>query len=62
VKRFEELLALSSEVRFDTTAGFAVRRRPKVNVSAVTHLLLAVLAVAHIAGAVAALLSSGSTA
>ena len=60
VKRFEELLHLPAELRFDTTAGFTDARRSRVNVSAVTYLLLIVLAVADVAGGVAALLSSGT--
>jgi len=62
VKRFEELLDLPADLRFDTTAGFTGRSRPKVNVAAVTYLLLTALAMADIAGAVATLLSSGATA
>jgi hypothetical protein len=57
VKRFEELLSIPNDLQFDTTTGFTGRQRPKVNVSAVTYLLLTVLAVADITGAVAALLS-----
>jgi len=56
VKRFDDLLHLPADLRFDTTAGFTGRRRPRVNVAVVTYLLLTVLAVADIAGAVAALI------
>jgi hypothetical protein len=50
LQRFETALDLQPEMRFDTTAGLAHARRPTVNVTAVTYLLLAVLAAADIAG------------
>ena len=56
VRRVEDALDLPADLRFDTTAGFTGRRRPRVNVTAVVYLLLTALAVADIAGAVAALM------
>jgi hypothetical protein len=56
VRRFEEKLDLDRELRFDTTAGFrGARKSIRVNVTAVTYLLLASVAAADVVGIVAAL-------